>query len=107
MFLFKPARKSLSRATAWLRLIVLLLAAVALPQSGIAPLNEGTGGEVDELPLEVQGLVRTERLAPLEAPRIREPLPVPPAFSPPPALRLVEFAVGHVLPSGQRAPLTC
>lgn len=108
MFRFNPALKSVYHVTAWLRFIALLLAVVAFPQVGLVPLNEVAGGELDELPLEVHALVRTERLAPLEAPHgRREPLPTPPAFTPAPASLCVDLATGHVLPNGQRAPLTC
>ena len=108
MFSFKPTRKCVSRTTAWLRITVLILAAVALPQVGLLPLSEGTGGELDELPLEIQCLVRTERLAPMEAQHTRrEPFLAPPSSSRMPEFRIVAVMAGHVLPSGQRAPLTC
>lgn len=108
MFTCKPAQTGVSRATAWFRLVVLMLATLVFPQAGLIPQSEGAGGEFDEAPLEVPGLVRTERLSVTAAPgNSRESLPTRPVI----VCRWVEpvlgHLAGHVLPNGQRAPLTC
>lgn len=108
MSISQTIQKSVSRAGASVRLIALLLAAIVFPQAGFVSLGEGTTGELDELSVEVQGAVRVERLAPESAPRTRrESLPLMSTIALPTDCRLVHSLNGHLLPSGQRAPLTC
>lgn len=108
MFNFKPARTGASRATTWFRLVALLLATLVFPQAGLIPQSEGAGGEFDEAPLEVPGLVRTERLSVTAAPGSRrESLPTRSDVVSRLVKPVVGHVAGHVLPNGQRAPLTC